>query len=352
MVSRITSAHAIEVALCSETSVFEPQSYLGALACMIGSMLCWGSWANTKKIVSNYPFQLFYWDYCIGVLGASLLYGLTAGSVRGGDTGFLHSLFQADALHLLLAAAAGIIFNVANLLLVAAIDIAGMAVAFPVGIGLALVIGVVLNYLLDRDGNPFLLFGGLLLVCLAIVVDAAAYRLREQERSATDMRGLRLALLAGVLMGLFYPFVVKATSGRNALGPYSVNFVFSIGLLLCALPFNAWLMRHPLGAEPPVSGQGYRRAGAREHLWGILGGILWSAGAALSFVAAAVHLVGPAVSYAIGQGATMVSALWGVLIWREFAAAPRSARRLIPLMFALFLSGLALIAYAPLAGER
>jgi glucose uptake protein len=103
---------------------------------------------------------------------------------------YLADIQQAHHLHILYAKAGGAVFNVANLLLVAAIDIAGLAVAFPVGIGLALVVGVLLNYLLSPRGNPALLFGGVLLVTLAIVLDALAYRRRESGRKKISSRGL------------------------------------------------------------------------------------------------------------------------------------------------------------------
>lgn len=331
--------------------MYLPDTYTSALACMTGSMLCWGSWANTKKMASRYSFQLFYWDYCIGLLAASLLWGLTLGASGDGLPGLVDGIRSADSLHLAYAIIGGIIFNAANLLLVAAIEVAGLAVAFPVGIGLALIIGVLLNFLIAPQGSPLLLFGGLILIVAAIVVDAEAYRRREAVRARVSGRGLRLAIFSGVLMGLFYPFVAKALSGPGSLGPYSVNVVFSLGVVLCALVLNSIFMRRPLTGAPPVGFAAYGRAGAMDHLWGMLGGAVWSAGAMLSFIASGAHLVGPAVSYAIGQGATMISAVWGVFVWREFAGAPPGSRRLLPLMFALFLAGLAMIAFAPLTGR-
>src|ERR1700755_2633711 len=136
---------------------------------MLLSMLCWGSWANTMKACPGYRFQLFYWDYVLGLLAGALVWGMTLGSFGSSGQAFFAHIIQADPSHLLLAVAGGAIFNVANLLLVAAIDIAGLAVAFPIGIGLALVVGVLLNYLISPQGSPLLLFGGVLLVVLAIV---------------------------------------------------------------------------------------------------------------------------------------------------------------------------------------
>jgi glucose uptake protein len=328
--------------------MYQPEAYAAALLFMLGSMICWGSWANTMKLTAGYPFQLFYWDYVIGILLGALLWGFTLGS--HGDSGlpFLADLQHADTRHILFALAGGAVFNVANLLLVAAIDIAGLAVAFPVGIGLALIVGVLLNYSLAPRGNPELLFGGVLLVTLAIFFDALAYRRRESERKKVSSRGIQLSLACGVLMGVFYPLVAKAISGPQSLGPYAVALFFALGTALCAIPVNYFLMRRPLTQARPVTMTDYFSARSSWHLWGIIGGIIWCSGAVMNFVASHSQIVGPAISYGIGQGATMISALWGVFIWREFDGAPADARKLIPLVFVLFLAGLTSVALAPL----
>ena len=327
--------------------MYQPEAYASALLFMIGSMLCWGSWANTVKLTPGWPFQLFYWDYVIGIIAGSLLWGLTLGSTGGGQLSFLNNIRSADATHIIFALLGGAVFNVANLLLVAAIEIAGLAVAFPIGIGLALVVGVLLNFVISPQGNPLLLFGGVLLVVLAIVVDASAYRKRETTRKALSARGIQLSLACGILMGTFYPLVAKAITGPHSLGPYTVAFFFAIGTALCALPANYFLMRHPLTGEQPVSMHDYVQGRMSWHWWGIVGGMIWCTGAVLNFVASHAQIIGPAISYAIGQGATMVSAVWGVFVWKEFANAPRDARRLIPIMFVFFLVGLIAVALAP-----
>lgn len=331
--------------------MFLPESYAAALALMLLSMLCWGSWANTLKMCPRFRFQLYYWDYAAGLALAALVLGLTAGSFGSAGIPMIDDIAQTPLSAALWAACGGVIFNVANLLLVAAIDIAGMAVAFPVGIGLALVVGAVSSYLVRPAGNPLLLFGGVALVVLAIVLDAAAYRKREGEATAATTRGIVLSLVAGVLMGCFYPFVAQALKGTAALpapGPYAVSVFFAIGLLVSTIPANLFLMARPLDGKPPVNGNGYWDAPLGWHMAGVLGGAIWSIGGVSNFVASGAHLIGPAVSYTIGQGATMVSACWGVFVWREFAGAPRQARVLLALMFLCFLAGLAAVALAPL----
>jgi glucose uptake protein len=326
--------------------MYQPETYGIALLLMLISMTCWGSWANTMKLTPGWRFQLFYWDYVLGVLLMSLIWGLTLGSMGGGPLSFLNNLGRADARHITYGLLGGAVFNVANLLLVAAIEIAGLAVAFPMGIGVALVEGVVISYILIPRGHPVLLFGGLLFVVVAIVLDAMAYRRKEAGSSKVSSKGIGLSIAAGILMGFFYPFVTKATTGQNALGPYAVGFIFALGILICTIPANAFLMWRPLTGDP-ISRKDYFGARATFHLFAIAGGLIWCTGTVLNFVPAHARIIGPAVSYAIGNGATMVSAMWGVVVWREFAHAPTGTGRLLALMFAFFLVGLGAIAISP-----
>lgn len=322
--------------------MFQPHSYFAELSLMILSMCCWGSWANTVKLTPGWRFQSFYWDYVVGLLLASFAYG----TALGGGAGFLSGLFTSTAASVVYALISGFIFNAANLLLVAAIDIAGLAVAFPIGIGLALIIGVVLNYILQPAADPVMLAVGVVMVVAAIVVDAMAYRSREQGSGAVSKRGIYISLLCGVMMGVFYPFLTRAMQGTNALNPYTVVPYFGVGVALCALPMNLWLMKKPFTGTP-VNFTNYTSARFSWHLWGVIGGVIWCAGLSANLISSRAELVGPAVSYALGQGATMISAAWGVLIWREFKGSPGKTNALILLMFVLFLLGLGLIALAP-----
>jgi glucose uptake protein len=327
--------------------MFIPQIYPLTLALMILSMFSWGSWANTQKATGNWRFELFYWDVVWGILLLSLIVGLTFGRTDpASPESFFNNLESASGRNLLLALAGGAIFNIANMLLVAAIGIAGLAVAFPIGIGLALVIGTVLNYVVTPAGNPLLLFGGIALVCAAIVLDAMAYRKLSGNVQVTT-KGIVLSLLTGVFMGFFYPFIAKAIKGEGHLGPYTVMFVFALGIVISNVPLNYALMRRPMTGAPPVSLRDYFAARGGLHAWGVLGGLIWGLGGVSNFVASYAQMVGPATSYALGQGATMVSALWGVFVWKEFRGAGPAAIRLLALMFVFFILGLAGVALAP-----
>jgi glucose uptake protein len=313
---------------------------------MLLSMLCWGSWANTQKIDKGWRFELYYWDYVWGVVVCALLFGLSLGRTDpAAPVSFFRNLDSASTRSLVEAFAGGMIFNLGNLLLVAAISVAGMAVAFPLGAGLALVIGAVLNYFISPTGNPLLLFGGILLVCGAIAANAMAYRgLSKGGKAGT--KGIVLSLVCGVVIGLFYPFVAKALIGEKHLGPYTVYFVFALGALASNFPLNYAFMRWPLSGSR-LSIRDYFQGGVAAHTWGVLGGLIWGIGTVCSFVAAYTPLVGPATSFSLGEGNTMISAVWGVFVWHEFRGANTVVKRLLALMFTLFVLGLVSISLAP-----
>jgi len=330
------------------------ESYAVAVVLCVVTMLCWGSWANTQKLASReWRFQLFYWDYAIGVLFLALLLALTAGTSGHAGRAFLDDLAQAEGRSLGLAFLGGVVFNLSNILLVAAIDIAGMAVAFPVGVGLALALGVITNYLATPVGNPVLLFAGVAGVLLAILLSAAAYRRLPSRGSGTSGKGIALSVAAGLLMGYFYRFVAASMSvdfrelAPGKLGPYSAVVVFSAGLLASTFVWNAIVMARPFVGEPVPFADYFRKGTPRLHLVGILGGAIWSLGMSLSILASGA--AGFAISYGLGQGATLVAALWGVFVWREFENAPPGTNPLLAAMLASFVVGLSLIVYARVA---
>jgi glucose uptake protein len=239
----------------------------------------------------------------------------------------------------------GVVFNLGNLLLVAAISVAGMAVAFPIGAGLALVMGAVINYVISPKGNPILLFGGIGLICIAIVLDAIAYRSLPGGAKATT-KGIGLSLACGIAVGLFYPFVAKALTGPNHLGPYTVYFVFALGALVSNFPMNYALMRRPVTGQP-LRIEDYFKGHMSLHAWGILGGLIWGSGTIANFVASYVPMIGPATSFSLGEGNTMISAVWGIFVWKEFHGAGNRTKALLAIMFLLFVLGLTSVAVAP-----
>ncbi len=329
------------------------ESYTIAVFMCFITMLCWGSWANTQKLASRkWPFQLFYWDYAIGVFLLSLLLAFSLGSTGTVGRGFLADLTQASGTALWSAFLGGVIFNLSNILLVAAIDIAGMAVAFPIGVGLALALGVITTYMTKPEGNPTFLFLGVAAVVVAILVDALAYR-RLSAGQKTTSKGILISITAGVLMGFFYRFVVAAMSADfirlepGKLSPYTAVVIFSAGLLISNFLWNSLVMIKPFAGEPVPFGDYFSKGDIKLHLIGVLGGIIWNLGMSFSIIASGA--AGPAISYGLGQGATMVAAFWGVFIWKEFQNAPVGTNKLLALMFASYAIGLALLIGARIA---
>ncbi|MCS7304590.1 MAG: hypothetical protein NZ602_05715 [Thermoguttaceae bacterium] len=344
-----------------------PNYPVAVVLCVI-TMLCWGSWANTQKLASGrWRFELFYWDYVLGVMLMALIFAFSLGSMGTEGRSFLADLQQAEGRWIGSAMLGGAIFNLANILLVAAIAIAGMSVAFPVGIGLALLLGVLVNYLKPgaERANPILLFLGVALVLAAIILDAIAYRRLPQQKQA-GMKGIVLSVICGVLMGFFYRFVADAIAQwvvrdpqtgelvlqagtpvleAGKLSPYTAVVFFSLGILLSNFIINTAIMFRPFVGEPvPVAA--YFQGSALDHLWGIVGGMIWQVGMTLSIIAADKATY--AISYGLGQGATMVAAFWGVFIWREFREAPAGTGVLLALMFAGYIIGLIFIIAARL----
>jgi len=327
------------------------ESYPVAVAMCIVTMLCWGSWANTQKLASKeWRFQLFYWDYAIGVFLLSLILAFTLGSTGTSGRGFMVDLHQADSKWLISAFLGGVIFNLSNILLVAAIDIAGMAVAFPVGVGLALVLGVVTTYLAKPEGNAPMLALGVGAVVVAVVLDALAYKKLVSTGHKTPVKGIVLSVVAGILMGFFYSFVANsmgqidsATHALEAgkLSPYTALVLFSAGLLISNFLWNSIVMAKPFSGESVTYGDYFTKGNLRLHLIGILGGVIWNIGMGFSIIASTT--AGPALSYGLGQGATMIGAFWGVFIWKEFKGAPSGTNKLLGAMFLFYLVGLGVL---------
>jgi len=333
--------------------MFIVENYGTAVLFCIITMLCWGSWANTQKLAGKtWRFELFYWDYVIGILVFSIIAALTLGSIGDKGRSFLTDLQQADTSNIGSALLGGVIFNAANILFSAAIAIAGMAVAFPVGIGLALVLGTVVNYFGEQKGNPVLLFSGVALVAVAIVINAVAYKKSNTTNQKVSTKGIVISLVAGLLMSFFYRFIAAAMDLQNfespaagKMTPYTAVFVFSVGIFISNFLFNTILMKKPFDGAP-VSYGDYFKGRFSTHFVGILGGLIWGLGNSFNLIAAGK--AGPAISYGLGQGATLIAALWGVFIWKEFKNSPKGTNGLITAMFVFFVAGLGLLIYAGL----
>jgi len=314
-------------------------------------MLCWGSWANTSKVTTGkWQFPLFYWDYSIGLILAAIIFGLTMGSSGEEGRSLMADLQQASGKSILMPLLGGAIFNLSNLLVIAAIAIAGISVAFPIAVGLALVLGVILNYLNIPAGNPWLLFGGVGLVVLAMVVNAVASSKAAASKGKTSTKGIMVSIISGVIMSFFYRFVAEGmTTNFSApeagkLTPYSAVLIFSIGLFFSNFIWNTLFMYKPITGTVSTYKEYFTAGAIKRHLLGISGGLIFNTGFLFNLIAS--EKAGPAISYGLGQGATMIGAAWGVFIWKEFASAPKSVNKYLAAMFVLFFTGLGIIILA------
>lgn len=326
--------------------------FIAVLFCFI-TMLCWGSWANSSKCTTEkWQFPLFYWDYSIGLILMALLYGLTMGSTGAEGRSLLPDLAQADGSSIAYALLGGAIFNLSNLLIVAAIAIAGLSVAFPIAVGLALVLGVLINYIKTPAGDPILLFFGVGLVVVAMVLNAFASRKANASQGKTSSKGIVISIISGVIMSFFYRFVAEGMTTNftspeaGKLTPYSAVLVFSVGLFVSNFIWNTFFMYKPITGTPSTYKEYFTNGTTRQHLIGILGGLIFNTGFLFNLIAS--EKAGPAISYGLGQGATMIGAAWGVFIFKEFAGAPKSVNKYLAAMFAVFIVGLGLIIIARL----
>jgi glucose uptake protein len=344
-----------------------PATYLSALLLLVVSMICWGSWANTFKLTGEkWRFEFFSYDFAIGLLLGAVIAAFTFGTM-GSELTFSDRMMIAGKKDELFVFIGGVVFTLANMLLMAAISLAGLAVAFPIGIGLALIIGVVSNYIINPQGNPILLFAGVALVVVAILLDSAAHRTRDSDLHAalppakdpktgkippkkrkSAARGIVISLLSGVLMGAFYPLVAAGMMGDMGLGAYASALIFAGGVLVATLFFNIYFFNLPVTGDR-INAKDYLSGTIKQHALGILGGMIWSAGAITNFVAATAPVnVGPAISLGMGQCATLISVLWGLLVWKEFAGSSASVKKTLALMIAAFAGGLVLLSLAPI----
>lgn len=325
------------------------------LLCVI-TMICWGSHTNLLKMQSKgYPYSYYYWDQAIGYFLLPLILALTLGSTGTGGEPFISNLLHADAASWGWAVGAAFVFNLANILFVASVDIAGMAVAFPVGMGFSLVLGVILNYIAKPEGNPVWIFTGVACVVAAILLNARAYSALEKKAEERDVKkkGIPLAISGGFLMGLFYyllqnsmPAVLSYDSlfhiaGSGKFTPYTAVVVFAAASFVSNFLYNTYLMRHPFRGDP-VTYKGYFAAGTgRDHVLGVIGGLINATGTTFNIIASGS--VGAAIAYALGQSNPMIAAIWGVFIWKEFRNAPKGTNRWIAGMFLLFALGVLLL---------
>jgi len=326
------------------------QNYALAVILCAVAMICWGSWQNTQNLIGkSWRFEHYYWDFSIGILLFALLMAFTFGSLGNQGRSFIADLRQADAGNLLSAAVGGIIWNIGTLLLVAAISVAGMSVAFPIGGGIGWTLGILINYIGQPEGNPLILFSGTAFIILAILLSMQSYKKLATQQKKPTVKGILLSFLAGLCIAFFYRFVASALAtdfspaDAGKISSYTAVVFFSIGALICTAILNPFFMARPVQGEP-VKMSGWLAGSSKIHLLGLLGGSIWCLGNSVSFMA--VGAASPAISYGLSNSAPVVAALWGIFVWKEFRDAPKGTNLLLSLMFGCYLIGLVLIVYS------
>jgi glucose uptake protein len=329
------------------------QNYGFAVVLCALAMVCWGSWQNTQNLIGKtWRFEHYYWDFSIGILLFAILMAFTFGSIGNEGRSFLPDIRQADPKNLLSAAVGGVIWNIGTLLLVAAISVAGMSVAFPIGGGIGWTLGILINYIGKPEGNPVFLFGGTAFIVLAIIMSMQSYRKLAANQKKPTFKGILLAFLAGLCIAFFYRFVASSLATDFSLAEagkissYTAVVFFSIGALICTAVVNPIFMARPVEGEP-VNMSGWVKGSTRTHLLGMLGGTIWCLGNSVSFMS--VGAASPAISYGLSNSAPVVAALWGIFVWKEFREAPKGTNLLLSLMFGFYLIGLAFIVYSRFA---
>jgi glucose uptake protein len=329
------------------------QNYALAVFLCVIAMICWGSWQNTRNIIGlHWRFELFYWDYSIGILLFALLMAFTFGSFGSQGRSFLPDIAQADPKNILSSAFGGFIWNIGTLLLVASISIAGMSVAFPIGGGLGWVLGILVNYIGRPEGNPALLFTGTGIIILAILISMQSYRKLADQQKKPSFKGIALAFLAGLCIAFFYRFVAASLAtdfspaDDGKISSYTAVVFFSVGALISTAVINPFFMAKPVEGEPVKMSQ-WVGGSAKTHLLGMLGGVIWCIGNSVSFMS--VGAASPAISYGLSNAAPVVAALWGIFVWKEFRGAPKGTNLLLTLMFVFYIIGLILIVYSRFA---
>jgi glucose uptake protein len=342
-----------------------PGSYATALILLLLGMVGWGVWANTFKAAGGkWRFELFYFDFAIGVALAAVIFAFTAGSLGFDGFSFMDDLRLAGKRQDLFGFVAGIIFNLGNMLLLGAVSIAGMAVAFPIALGFALIVAACWNFSLTPGSNAVFLFGGVGVILAAIVFAILALKAlssarlssapviepvkgkSKSKKSKPSLKSVFLSLAGGLLLGSFSPLIQMGREGENGLGPYSIGFIFAIGVLFSTFVFNLFFMNLPVEGEP-VDIALYFRAKWNRHSLGILGGILWYLGLIASLIGGRLEgtaQVAPPIIYVIGQGGIVIAVLCGLFLWREMDDADSSVKTRLGVMLLLLVAGIGLSA--------
>jgi glucose uptake protein len=334
----------------------------------IASLLCLGSWATTLKLAGKWRFEYFYFDFVLGIVLSAGAAAFVLGSAHPQDLTFQDNLLLAGYRKMAWALGSGLVLNLGLLLLLAAMTVSGMSVAFPVALGVGLVIGTTWDAISTTPTSWVLVAGGIVLFLAAVVSIGLAHSWRLESLRQAEQTPLRpdprvksarprqpgaalaiaLAFISGIALSIFPRVLSEATSGENGLAPYSAVLLLSITALLSSPFFVLFFITFPISATAATGGS-YLSGKAKQHLLGIGGGILWTGGALSALLAAgapAAAQPNPLIQYALSHGAVLVAMAWGLLAWHEFRGANDRVRMMVTGTLVLFLSGLGVMAFA------
>jgi len=336
-----------------------PTTYASALLLLLLGFVCLGSWANTFRLAgARWRFELFYFDFAIGALLLAVVAAYTFGTL-GSDLAFSDRMLVAGRAAQAYVMAAGFIFNLGNMLLVAAISLIGMSAAFPLSIGVALIIVAFFDF---TPGNVLFLVGGIVLMVPALLLDGVASRSRDvpqvnptktphrslqKAKGRKTTKGVALGIVSGILLGCFYPVASKGMAGDFGLGPYAGSLLFCLGVLASTLMFNFYFMNIAIEGGP-IRLNAYFTGQARQHFLGFGGGALWALGAlATSLAISSPSQTGlnRSLGFILPLASVLLAMLWGAMRWKEFATAPKSAKVCISLTAVLFTCSLVLFGF-------
>jgi|HubBroStandDraft_1064217.scaffolds.fasta_scaffold109402_2 glucose uptake protein len=350
-----------------------PATTLASLLLLLLTLFCWGSWANTQKLVYKWRFELFYYDFAVGVALCMLIAVYTFGSANPQELTVSDNMMIAGYRKIAYSMATGLVINLANIMLVAAISVSGLAVSFPIAFGVGLIVMSLTNFIGNpASNNSALLFSGLVLILGAVLAEIFAYRsyldaLANKSKGVPVLdKGTRmpvrpktgvaivLSVVSGVAWGFFFPMIDLSRSGENGVGPYGIAGLIGVGMFFSTLLYVPFFVNFPVQGEP-VRGRVYFQGTKKQHFWGIFGGIIWSVGLTAALVEAAAPppvRTAPALAAGLVCGAPILGVLWGLLAWREFKDSPQSVKLLQFGMIVLFLAGLALVGLAPVYAAK
>ncbi len=343
-----------------------PTTYNSALLLLFLSLICLGLWPNAFKLTgTRWRFELFYIDFAVGALLLSVIAAFTFGTL-GSSLGFSDRMLVAGRTAQAFMVAGGFIFNLGNMLLVASMSLLGMSAAFPLTIGLALIVSSFTNF---RGGNAAFLSAGIVLMIVAFVFDGMACRLRDlaaprrtktaakpapaakapaKPRIRKTLRGWIAGLIGGILLGLFYPIAQRGMAGDFGLGAYAGVLLFCIGMLISTVVFSFYFMNIAISGEPIAVGA-YFQGKATQHFTGFAGGAIWALGilaASLAISAAPQVDLDVMLGFILPLASVLLVMAVGIFKWKEFAAAAKGAAAPLSLTALLFACGLVAFALA------